>query len=196
MKTYTRIEAGKIFGVSNTSIKNYLKNLVQRGFSDETLFTQDGKLTEKAIELIGYLRDKNQDRLDEQLGLEPQNIPTAHEVELLPSDAITPTDRALAISQNVQTLAPMSHQVYADRAATSREALNAFLAANNARTAVLANNAAVKRRSIEEIATETAIGDLMHYQSRYADVLAQGLAHLQQSSVALVDSLGKDAKNG
>lgn len=55
-KTYTRIEAGEIFGVSNTVIRRNLQAALAMGFDESLFLTSDNRLTEEALEAIRLYR--------------------------------------------------------------------------------------------------------------------------------------------
>jgi len=57
-KTYTRIEAGEIFGVSNVIVSRNLKAVLDFGFDKSLFLTDDNRLTEEAIEAIRLYRAK------------------------------------------------------------------------------------------------------------------------------------------
>ena len=199
MQTYTRIEAAAKFAVSNTIIARNLKAIEALGFGG--LIDSDNRLTEKAIELIGYYREKNQAALDAALAAEV----TAAEVEVTaeaevfgeyPAAAAGSLTLATAcekIAARTGTIALTSSEQYESRAAAAKSALARFVEANNARGNRLAANAATARRSFEQLGTEHAIGHLMTYAEALNATLAEGMAAMQNGAVSMADNMGKSA---
>jgi hypothetical protein len=195
MTTYTRIEAAQIFGVSNTIVTRNLKAIEALGFGG--LIDSDNRLTEKAIELIGLYREKNQAALDAALAAEA-------EVTEAEAEVITETDTAAAgsltlastcqtIADRTGTIALTSSEQYESRAAAAKTALARFVEANNQRGNRLAQNAATARRSFEQLGQEHAIGHLMTYAEALNATLAEGMAAMQTGAVSMADRMGNAA---
>jgi len=207
MKTYTRLEAAATFGVSNTIVARNLKAVIEYGFDKSALVTDENRLTERAIYLIGLYREKDFSMLDDELEAERLasdplqsdvcDSPAEDEIfgtyPAAPAGSITLADRCGEIAANVGTVEVMSSEPYEQRASNARASLANFVAARNARSQKLARNAATARRSIEQIAAEHAIGDLLTYSDTYDRLLAEGLQATQGAAVAGLDSMGKPA---
>jgi hypothetical protein len=197
MQTYTRIEAAEKFAVSNTIIARNLKAIETMGFGG---LLEDNRLTERAIYLIELYRAKDFSMLDDELAIENEATEIEAEVitEAVPDTAaagaiVTMADRCSQIAANVGTVEVMDATPYEERATAARSALAKFVEARNARSHKLAHNAATKRRTIEQIAVEHAVGDLMTYTNTYESVLAEGMQATQSAAVEGIDSMGKPA---
>ncbi len=197
--TYTRLEAAQIFGVSNTIVTRNLKAIEALGFSD--LIDSDNRLTEKAIELIGLYREKNQAALDAALAAEASHAAaevTEAEAEVfgdypVPAGSLTLANACENIAARTGTITLTSSEQYESRAAAAKSALAQFVAANNERSHRLAANAATARRSFEQLGTEHAIGHLMSYAEALNATLAEGMAAMQNGAVSMADNMGKHA---
>jgi inorganic triphosphatase YgiF len=197
--TYTRLEAAQIFGVSNTIVTRNLKAIEALGFSD--LIDSDNRLTEKAIELIGLYREKNQAALDAALAAEASHAAaevTEAEVfgdypEAVPAGSLTLANACENIAARTGTITLTSSEQYESRAAAAKTALARFVEANNQRGNRLAQNAATARRSFEQLGTEHAIGHLMTYAEALNATLAEGMAAMQTGAVSMADRMGNAA---
>jgi hypothetical protein len=199
MTTYTRLEAAQIFGVSNTIVTRNLKAIEALGFSD--LIDSDNRLTEKAIELIGLYREKNQAALDAALAAEASHAAaevTEAEVfgdypEAVPAGSLTLANACENIAARTGTITLTSSEQYESRAAAAKSALARFVEANNQRGNRLAQNAATARRSFEQLGQEHAIGHLMTYAEALNATLAEGMAAMQTGAVSMADRMGNAA---
>jgi inorganic triphosphatase YgiF len=197
--TYTRLEAAQIFGVSNTIVTRNLKAIEALGFSD--LIDSDNRLTEKAIELIGLYREKNQAALDAALAAEASHAAaevTEAEVfgdypEAVPAGSLTLANACENIAARTGTITLTSSEQYESRAAAAKSALARFVEANNQRGNRLAQNAATARRSFEQLGQEHAIGHLMTYAEALNATLAEGMAAMQTGAVSMADRMGNAA---
>jgi hypothetical protein len=205
-KTYTRIEAAEIFGVSNTIVRRNLKAILEFGFDASLLLTSDNRLTERASELIRLYREKNQATLDAALGeelasdsLQSDMCDTPAETELFgeypaaPAGSFTLASQCQVIADRTGTITATSSEPYEQRAAAARSALSQFIATNNARASQLASNAVATRRSFEQLGQEHAIGHLMTYAESMNRTLAEGMAAMQNGAVNMADRMGNAA---
>jgi hypothetical protein len=201
MTTYTRIEAAQIFGVSNTIVTRNLKAIEALGFGG---LLEDNRLTEKAIELIGYYREKNQAALDAALAIENEateieaEVTAEAEAEVFgdypeAAGSLTLASTCQTIADRTGTIALTSSEQYESRAAAAKSALARFVEANNQRGNRLAQNAATARRSFEQLGQEHAIGHLMTYAEALNATLAEGMAAMQTGAVSMADNMGKHA---
>jgi hypothetical protein len=201
MTTYTRIEAAQIFGVSNTIVTRNLKAIEALGFGG---LLEDNRLTEKAIELIGYYREKNQAALDAALAIENEateieaEVTAEAEAEVFgdypeAAGSLTLASTCQTIADRTGTIALTSSEQYESRAAAAKSALARFVEANNQRGNRLAQNAATARRSFEQLGQEHAIGHLMTYAEALNATLAEGMAAMQTGAVSMADRMGNAA---